>query len=99
MNDEAIMSVSDTAAPSWRYPILTTKLFVPTVRGGSVSRPRLVHRITEGLASRLTVIAAPPGFGKTTLLVEWLGSPEAESWRTAWLSLDSADSDPARFLS
>ena len=60
-----------------------------------VSRPHLIARLNEGLHGRLTLISAPAGFGKTTLLSEWLaGGPRP----AAWLSLDEADRDPARFL-
>src|SRR5579863_1944992 len=76
-------------------PILATKLYLPRLRPNVVSRPRLIERLNEGLHRKLTLIAAPAGFGKTTLVSQWLagcGRP------TAWLSLDEGDSDPARFL-
>ncbi len=76
-------------------PILATKLYVPRPRPGVVLRPRLIERLDEGLNRRLTLVSAPAGFGKTTLLGEWVagcGRP------AAWLSLDSGDNDPARFL-
>ncbi len=77
--------------------ILVTKLFLPPPRPKAVLRLRLTERLNHGLAarSRLTLIAAPAGFGKTTLAGEWvtgLGRP------TAWLSLDEGDNDPVRFL-
>lgn len=77
--------------------ILATKLFIPPPRSKIVLRSRLIERLNEGLfASRkLTLISAPAGFGKTTLISEWLagcGSP------AAWLSLDEGDNDPVRFL-
>src|SRR5215213_5024427 len=77
-------------------PILATKLFVPPPRPGVVHRPRLIQRLNEGLHRRLTLICAPAGFGKTTLISEWVagcGRP------AAWLSLDEGDNDPTRFLS
>jgi ATP/maltotriose-dependent transcriptional regulator MalT len=75
--------------------ILATKLYLPRLRPHVVSRPRLLERLNEGLHRKLTLIAAPAGFGKTTLVSEWVatcGQP------VAWLSLDDQDSDPARFL-
>ncbi len=78
-------------------PLLATKLYFPPLRLRSVPRPRLVERLNDGLAAgnRLTLISAPAGFGKTTLVSEWVagcGRP------AAWLSLDAGDSDPGRFL-
>jgi LuxR family maltose regulon positive regulatory protein len=78
-------------------PILATKLFVPPPRPNLVLRPRLIERLNAGLnaGSRLTLISAPAGFGKTTLVSEWF----ADSQRpVAWLSLDEGDNDPAQFL-
>jgi LuxR family maltose regulon positive regulatory protein len=77
-------------------PILATKLYVPPPQPRVVHRPRLIERLNEGLHRRLTLISAPAGFGKTTLLGEWLAGCERPA---AWLSLDEADSDPTRFLS
>ncbi len=77
--------------------ILATKLYIPPSRQRVVLRPRLVQRLNEGLAAghKLTLVSAPAGFGKTTLVSEWVagcGRP------VAWLSLDEGDSDPSRFL-
>lgn len=77
-------------------PILTTKLYIPPPRVNLVPRPRLIERMNEILHHRLTLISAPAGFGKTTLISEWIagcGRP------VAWLSLDEGDNDPARFWS
>ena len=77
-------------------PILATKLYTPPPRPRIVLRPHLTDRLNEGLQRRLTLVSAPAGFGKTTLLSDWLagcGRP------AAWLSLDEGDSDPTRFLS
>lgn len=76
-------------------PLLTTKLFVPQVRPGLVARPRLLERLDAGQACKLTLVCAPAGFGKTTLVAAWL---EREDKRVAWLSLDEGDNDPVRFL-
>ena len=77
-------------------PILATKLYVPTPQPKIVARPRLIERLDEGLHRKLTLVSAPAGFGKTTLLGGWL---TALPRPTAWVSLDEGDSDPSRFLS
>ncbi len=63
-------------------------------------RPRLIERLNVGLHGKLTLISAPAGFGKTTLLSEWLagGGQSEPGARVAWLSLDEGDNDVARFL-
>jgi LuxR family maltose regulon positive regulatory protein len=76
-------------------PILTTKLSIPRPRPHVVSRPRLLERLNEGLHRKLTLISAPAGFGKTTLVSEWVEGIERP---VAWLSLDEGESDPTRFL-
>jgi LuxR family maltose regulon positive regulatory protein len=85
--------------------LLATKLFIPSIRPELVSRPRLIERLNEGLHRKLVLISAPAGFGKTTLLTEWLknlrGNTEEETLienRIAWLSLDENDNDYVRFL-
>jgi LuxR family transcriptional regulator, maltose regulon positive regulatory protein len=75
--------------------LLSTKLFIPPVRKNLVPRPRLVERLNEGLEGKLTLISAPAGFGKTTLVSEWLVGSQRP---VAWLSLDEEDSEPLRFL-
>jgi LuxR family maltose regulon positive regulatory protein len=75
--------------------ILATKLYIPPPRRNVVLRPHLIQRLNEGLHRKLTLISAPAGFGKSTLISEWLAGCERQA---AWLSLDEADSDPARFL-
>jgi LuxR family transcriptional regulator, maltose regulon positive regulatory protein len=76
-------------------PVLATKLYIPPPRPQLVARPRLIARLNEGLHRKLTLISAPAGFGKTTLLADWLAQCERP---VAWLSLDMGDNDPARFL-
>jgi LuxR family maltose regulon positive regulatory protein len=77
--------------------LLATKLYIPPVRKNLVSRPRLVRLLDEARQQdkKLTLISASAGYGKTTLVAEWLRSVEV---KTAWLSLDPSDNDPARFL-
>src|SRR6266487_5602961 len=76
-------------------PILATKLYLPPLRPNVVSRPRLLELLNEGLHRKLTLIAAPAGFGKTTLVSEWVEGIERP---TAWLSLDAGENDPTLFL-
>lgn len=76
-------------------PILASKLYIPPPRSKIVLRSRLSDKLNEGLNRKLTLISAPAGFGKTTLVSEWV----ADCGRsTAWLSLDEADNDLSRFL-
>ena len=79
-------------------PILATKLYIPPPRLKVVLRPRLIERLNESLSAscKLTLISAPAGFGKTTLVSEWVASCKRP---VAWLSLDERDNDPARFIS
>src|SRR5919202_1259132 len=77
-------------------PILTTKLYKPPPQPKVVPRPRLIERLNEGLHRKLTLVSAPAGFGKTTLLSEW---PVGCERPAAWISLDEGDNDPTRFLS
>jgi len=78
-------------------PLLETKLHVPRRRSSLVSRPRLNERLNDVAESELTLVSAPAGFGKTTLLAEWLAAAPADSWSRAWLSLDQRDNDSALF--
>src|SRR3990172_4556701 len=78
-------------------PILATKLYIPPPRPKIVLRLRLIERLKEGLSSgrKLTLISASAGFGKTTLVCEWVAVCERP---VAWLSLDEGDNDLSRFL-
>ena len=78
-------------------PLLETKLHVPRWRRSLVARPRLSERLSRGAESALTLVSAPAGFGKTTLLAEWLAAAPADGRSVAWLSLDQRDNDPALF--
>ena len=94
---DAAGNLEDSLVPAL---LLETKLYVPRSRRGLVPRPRLSERLDRGTASKLTLVSAPAGFGKTTLLTEWLAAgPAAPAGErlTAWLSLDRADNDPASF--
>lgn len=75
-------------------PILQTKLYIPPPPPKFVPRARLIERLNEGLYRKITLIAAQAGAGKTTLVSGWLDQLDQDM---AWLSLDEADSDPARF--
>jgi LuxR family maltose regulon positive regulatory protein len=76
-------------------PILATKLYVPPPRPEAVLRPRLIERLDDGLHRNLTLVSAPAGFGKTTLLGGWVATLPRPA---AWLSLDEGDNNPTRFL-
>ena len=76
-------------------PVLATKLYAPLSQPGVVPRPRLTEWLNEGLHRKLTLISAPAGSGKTTLVGEWVAGVERPA---AWLSLDEGDNDPTRFL-
>ena len=78
-------------------PLLETKLHIPRRRRGLVVRPRLDERLSRGTESALTLVSAPAGFGKTTLLAEWLADAHARGRSAAWLSLDQRDNDPVLF--
>src|SRR5580704_14668127 len=81
-------------------PLLETKFYVPRSRHGLVPRPRLSERLDRGTAAKLMLVSAPAGFGKTTLLTEWLAAGPAgpaDERLAAWLSLDRSDNDPASF--
>lgn len=86
-------------------PLLRTKLYIPPLRREQVPRPRLIERLDAGLRRKLTLVSAPAGFGKTTLVSEWVDHLRLDAAkesqianRIAWLSLDESDNDPTRFL-
>ncbi len=93
------MAESHTPAPGegvarGRDEVLATKLNAPPTRPDLLPRSRLTDRLDEGMARRVTLVCTPAGFGKTTLLTNWVASSKAT---VAWLSLDPGDNDPVRF--
>jgi LuxR family maltose regulon positive regulatory protein len=76
-------------------PILATKLFIPALHTKGVIRPRLLEQLNEGLHRKFTLISAPAGFGKTTLVTQWATQTERS---VAWLSLDQGENNPTQFL-
>ncbi|MCA9956139.1 MAG: AAA family ATPase, partial [Anaerolineales bacterium] len=76
--------------------LLQTKLYIPPTRSTIVPRSRLIEQLTRGLNGKLTLLSAPAGFGKTTLITAWLSQLELP---IAWVSLDEDDSDPQQFFS
>jgi len=78
-------------------PLLTVKQLIPPVRQGAVRRDRLERRL-RAVESGLTIVVAPAGWGKTSLLSQWATNPGVEV-RLAWVSLDESDDEPIRFWS
>lgn len=84
--------------------LLRTKLFIPRTHPGMIPRPALAHKLTEGLQRKLTIISAPAGSGKTSLLSDWIHTVQTSAQLNvranfAWVSLDEHDNDPTRFWS
>jgi LuxR family maltose regulon positive regulatory protein len=96
-----VLSTAGNAGRSWEVvmagPLLETKLHVPRRRRTLLSRPRIVERLNRGAESALTLVSAPAGFGKTTLLTDWLATAPVEGRSVAWVSLDERDNDPVLF--
>ena len=85
--------------------LLSTKLFIPPLRPELVNRPHLMAQLNGGLHRKLILVSAPAGFGKSTLLTEWVNSQRSNTStathgadKIAWISLDESDNDPVRFL-
>src|SRR3989442_1280172 len=97
---DAAVPSAQAAAPGMRSdaltPLLATKLHRPLPRAHLVRRPQLAARLTQGVMGPLTLVSAPAGFGKTTLLAQWLAESDMP---VAWLSLEAGDNEPVRFLS
>ncbi len=78
-------------------PLLSSKYRLPVQRAGAVARPRLADRLDAAIRGPLTVVSAPAGFGKTTLISNWLVRAATSDAHVAWLSLDQRDDEPALF--
>ena len=78
----------------WKDQLLTTKFFVPAPHRAPILRPRLTKLLEEGLQRKLTLLSAPAGFGKTTLVSGWIKSRQEEGFSVAWVSLEESDNDP-----
>jgi len=91
-------------------PFLTTKFFIPHPRHRLVDRPRLFAQLDQGMQTKLTLVCAPAGYGKSTVLSEWIlqrfksppfpfgNDAQPDHPQVCWLGLDAADDDPNRFL-
>ena len=85
--------------------LLHTKLFIPPPRPVRVPRPHLIELLNKGLYRKMTLISAPAGFGKTTLVSEWIeglksasDKPHQDDYSIGWVSLDESENDPSLFL-
>ncbi len=87
------LGLSDTSPPI--TPLLQTKLYLPTPSARLVTRLHLAERLNQGLQNKLTLVSAPAGFGKTSLVAGWLAG--VQGVKGCWLSLDERDNDPACF--
>ena len=76
-------------------PLIQTKLFIPVVQPNAVTRPHLLEQIQSGVQGKLTLVSAPAGYGKTSLVAAWAAQVDHP---VAWVSLDSADNESRRFL-
>jgi LuxR family maltose regulon positive regulatory protein len=96
MNQRQVGSfLSDHQEKTKVEQLLSTKLNIPPTRPQLVFRPRLIAKLNDGLKRKLTIVSAPAGYGKTTLVVEWLRQRDQPF---TWLTLDGGDNDPVRFL-
>ena len=82
---------------AWQEQLLATKFFVPAFSHTMVSRPRLTSLLDRGLQYKLTLLSAPAGFGKTTLMSDWVHLKSFANTPIAWVSLEEGDNDPVRF--
>ena len=95
--DSSFTVECDQHRTPWQASFVATKFFVPTPSHTLISRPRLVALLMEGFTQKLTLVSAPAGFGKTTLVSAWVRSLPKDHAQVAWVSLDSRDNEPIRF--
>ena len=88
-------AVESSAKQDKRTLVVFSKLQPPAARRGTVIRQELLDRLSEDNGTKLVAVVAPTGWGKTSLLAQWCTA--SETGRTAWVSLDQGDNDPARF--
>src|SRR5439155_14128135 len=92
----ADIRTADLAHPM--MPLLASKLQPPRLPGGLIERTRLLDRLDAGLSRKLTLLSAPAGFGKTTLVRQWIAARVGlTGLPVAWVALDAGDNDPVRF--
>src|SRR5690242_2518945 len=91
--------IAHTATRTHNNMLLATKLFIPPPTSTLVSRPRLNALLTAGARRAATLVSAPAGWGKTTLLSAWHADLSGSDYPFAWVSLDAGDNDPVRFWS
>jgi LuxR family transcriptional regulator, maltose regulon positive regulatory protein len=87
----------DSTTRTHEQVLLATKLFIPPPAPTLVARPRLIAQLTAGVGRAVTLVSAPAGWGKTTLLSTWHADLSGSGYPLAWVSLDAGDNDPMRF--
>ncbi len=87
----------DSTVRAHEQELLATKLFIPPPVPTLVARPRLIAQLTAGVGRAVTLVSAPAGWGKTTLLSSWHADLSGSGYPLAWVSLDAGDNDPVRF--
>lgn len=93
------MAAHSMSDPDFQDDLLATKLVIPLVSQSIVPRRRLTDILKMGMERRLTLVTAPTGYGKTTLLAEWLSGILLQDWRVIWVTIDSYDNEPFRLWS
>jgi len=105
LRNKEVFSGISTPVPQVKnsaQPLIKTKLFIPRLRKDYVPRSHLLEKLAQGQNKPLTLVSAPAGYGKTTLLAEWINTLQKvdapKPWAICWISLDAGDNDPTRFL-